>query len=152
MKTSLNKIVLFPGSFDPFTIGHQWVVERALTLADKVIIAIGVNENKKRTFTVEEVEALINKVYKNNDRVEVVAYKGLTIDVVREIGANAIVRGVRSTIDFEYEKAIADTNRELSGIETILLFTHPALSHISSSMVRELMHFGRDISDYLPKP
>lgn len=152
MKTSLNKIVLFPGSFDPFTIGHQWVVERALTLADKVIIAIGVNENKKRTFTIEEVEALINKVYQNNDRVEVVAYKGLTIDVVKEVGANAIVRGVRSTIDFEYEKAIADTNRELSGIETILLFTHPALSHISSSMVRELMHFGRDISDYLPKP
>lgn len=152
MKTSHNKTLLFPGSFDPFTIGHQWIVDLALTFADKVIIAIGINENKKRTFSVEETEASLKTLYQYSDRVEVITYTGLTIDVVKEVGANAIVRGVRSTIDFEYEKAIADTNRELSGVETILLFTHPTLSHISSSMVRELLHFGRDISGYLPKP
>ncbi|MBP3353225.1 MAG: pantetheine-phosphate adenylyltransferase [Bacteroidales bacterium] len=152
MKTSHNKTLLFPGSFDPFTIGHQWIVDRALTFADKVIIAIGINENKKRTFSVEETEASLKTLYQDSDRVEVITYTGLTIDVVKEVGANAIVRGVRSTIDFEYEKAIADTNRELSGVETILLFTHPTLSHISSSMVRELLHFGRDISGYLPRP
>ena len=149
MKNSL-KTLLFPGSFDPFTIGHQWVVDKALTIADRVVIAIGVNENKKRTFAIEEVEATIKKLYAQNSQVEVVSYSGLTIDVVKEVGADAIVRGVRSVIDFEYEKNIADINRELSGVETILLFTHPTLSHISSSMVRELNHFGHDVSKYIP--
>lgn len=149
MKNS-HKTLLFPGSFDPFTIGHKWVVDKALTIADKVVVAIGVNENKKRTFAIEEVEAAIKRVYAENPQVEVVTYSGLTIDIAKEVGAYAIVRGVRSTIDFEYEKNIADINRELSGIETILLFTHPTLSHISSSMVRELNHFGHDVSKYIP--
>lgn len=145
-----HKTLLFPGSFDPFTIGHKWVVDKALTIADRVVIAIGINENKTRTFAIEEVEKMIQRVYAQNPQVEVVTYKGLTIDIAKEVGADAIVRGVRSTIDFEYEKSIADTNRELSGIETILLFTHPTLSHISSSMVRELNHFGHNISKYIP--
>lgn len=145
-----HKTLLFPGSFDPFTIGHKWVVDKALTIADRVVIAIGINENKTRTFAIEEVEKTIQRVYAQNPQVEVVTYKGLTIDIAKEVGADAIVRGVRSTIDFEYEKSIADTNRELSGIETILLFTHPTLSHISSSMVRELNHFGHNISKYIP--
>ena len=149
MKNS-HKTLLFPGSFDPFTIGHKWVVDKALTLADRVVIAIGVNEHKKRTFAIGEVEAMIKNVYAQNPQVEVVTYQGLTIEVAKEVGADAIVRGVRSTIDFEYEKNIADTNRELSGIETILLFTHPTLSHVSSSMVRELKHFGYDIKRYIP--
>ena len=149
MKNS-HKTLLFPGSFDPFTIGHKWVVDKALIIADRVIIAIGVNKNKKRTFTIEEVEAAIKNVYAENPQVEVVVYSGLTIDLVKEVGADAIVRGVRSTIDFEYEKNIADINRELSGVETILLFTHSTLSHISSSMVRELNHFGHDVSKYIP--
>ncbi len=149
MKNS-HKTLLFPGSFDPFTIGHKWIVDKALEIADKVVVAIGVNENKKRTFAVEDVAEKIKKTYAQNPRVEVVTYKGLTIDIAKEVGAAAIVRGVRSTIDFEYEKNIADINRELSGIETILLFTHPALSHVSSSMVRELNHFGYDISKYIP--
>ena len=93
---------------------------------------------------------MIKNAYAQNPQVEVVTYQGLTIDVAKEVGADAIVRGVRSTIDFEYEKNIADTNRELSGIETILLFTHPTLSHVSSSMVRELKHFGYDIKRYIP--
>ena len=149
MKNS-HKTLLFPGSFDPFTIGHKWVVDRALTIADRVVIAIGVNENKRRTFSVEEVLEMIKKVYSQNSQVEVITYSGLTIDIVKEVGADAIVRGVRSTIDFEYEKNIADTNRELSGVETILLFTHPTLSHVSSSMVRELKHFGHDVAKYIP--
>ena len=149
MKNS-HKTLLFPGSFDPFTIGHKWVVDKALEIADKVVIAIGINENKRRTFAVEDVAEKIKKAYAQDLRVEVITYKGLTIDMAKEVGAAAIVRGVRSTIDFEYEKNIADINRELSGIETILLFTHPTLSHVSSSMVRELNHFGYDISKYIP--
>ena len=149
MKSS-HKTLLFPGSFDQFTVGHKWVVDKALSIADRVVIAIGVNENKKRTFAVEEVEETIKNIYAQNLQVEVVTYSGLTIDLVKEVGADAIVRGVRSTIDFEYEKNIADTNRELSGVETILLFTHPTLSHISSSMVRELKHFGHDVAKYIP--
>lgn len=147
---NFHKTLLFPGSFDPFTIGHKWVVDKALTIADRVVIAIGVNENKRRTFAIDEVETMIKNAYAQNPQVEVVTYQGLTIDVAKEVGADAIVRGVRSTIDFEYEKNIADTNRELSGIETILLFTHPTLSHVSSSMVRELKHFGQDIKRYIP--
>jgi pantetheine-phosphate adenylyltransferase len=149
MKNS-HKTLLFPGSFDPFTIGHKWVVDKALTIADRVVIAIGVNENKKRTFAVEEVEETIKNIYAQNPQVEVVTYTGLTIDLVKKVDADAIVRGIRSTIDFEYEKNIADTNRELSGVETILLFTHPTLSHVSSSMVRELKHFGHDVAKYIP--
>lgn len=149
MKNS-HKTLLFPGSFDPFTIGHKWVVDKALAIADRVVIAIGVNENKKRTFAIDDVAATIKNIYAQNLQVEVVTYSGLTIDIVKEVGADAIVRGVRSTIDFEYEKNIADINRELSGVETILLFTHPTLSHISSSMVRELNHFGHDVSKYIP--
>ncbi|MBQ3576918.1 MAG: pantetheine-phosphate adenylyltransferase [Coprobacter sp.] len=149
MKNS-HKTLLFPGSFDPFTIGHKWVVDKALEIADKVVIAIGINENKRRTFAVEDVAEKIKKAYAQDLRVEVITYKGLTIDIAKEVEATAIVRGVRSTIDFEYEKNIADINRELSGIETILLFTHPTLSHVSSSMVRELNHFGYDISKYIP--
>ncbi|MBQ3556155.1 MAG: pantetheine-phosphate adenylyltransferase [Bacteroidales bacterium] len=149
MKNS-HKTLLFPGSFDPFTIGHKWVVDKALEIADKVVIAIGINENKRRTFAVEDVAEKIKKAYAQDLRVEVITYKGLTIDIAKEVEATAIVRGVRSTIDFEYEKNIADINRELSGIETILLFTHPTLSHVSSSVVRELNHFGYDISKYIP--
>ena len=149
MKNS-HKTLLFPGSFDPFTIGHKWVVDKALTIADRIVIAIGVNENKKRTFAVEEVEETIKNIYAQNPQVEVVTYTGLTIDLVKKVDADAIVRGIRSTIDFEYEKNIADTNRELSGVETILLFTHPTLSHVSSSMVRELKHFGHDVAKYIP--
>ena len=149
MKNS-HKTLLFPGSFDPFTIGHKWVVDKALTIADRVVIAIGVNENKKRTFAVEEVEETIKNIYAQNPQVEVVTYTGLTIDLVKKVDADAIVRGIRSTIDFEYEKNIPDTNRELSGVETILLFTHPTLSHVSSSMVRELKHFGHDVAKYIP--
>lgn len=146
------KTALFPGSFDPFTRGHQSIVDRTVaSIADRVVIAIGVNYNKKNMYTLEERIAAIKQVYKDNPNVEVVSYQGLTTDFAQQIGADFIVRGVRSVKDFEFERDIAEVNRRLSGIETILLFTEPDLSHISSSIVRELKSYNKDISDYLPK-
>lgn len=146
------KTALFPGSFDPFTRGHQSIVDRTVaSIADRVVIAIGVNYNKNNMYTLEERIAAIKQVYKDNPNVEVVSYQGLTTDFAQQIGADFIVRGVRSVKDFEFERDIAEVNRRLSGIETILLFTEPDLSHISSSIVRELKNYNKDISDYLPK-
>lgn len=146
------KTALFPGSFDPFTRGHQSIVDRTVaSIADRVVIAIGVNYNKKNMYTLEERIAAIKQVYKDNPNVEVVSYQGLTTDFAQQIGADFIVRGVRSVKDFEFERDIAEVNRRLSGIETILLFTEPDLSHISSTIVRELKSYNKDISDYLPK-
>ncbi len=146
------KTALFPGSFDPFTRGHQSIVDRTVaSIADRVVIAIGVNYNKKNMYTLEERIAAIKQVYKDNPNVEVVSYQGLTTDFAQQIDADFIVRGVRSVKDFEFERDIAEVNRCLSGIETILLFTEPDLSHISSSIVRELKSYNKDISDYLPK-
>lgn len=146
------KTALFPGSFDPFTRGHQSIVDRTVaSIADRVVIAIGVNYNKKNMYTLEERIAAIKQVYNDNPNVEVVSYQGLTTDFAQQIGADFIVRGVRSVKDFEFERDIAEVNRRLSGIETILLFTEPDLSHISSSIVRELKSYNKDISDYLPK-
>lgn len=146
------KIALFPGSFSPFTIGHKSIVDRTLaSVADKVIIAIGVNYNKKYEQSIEERVADIKKIYADNICVEVMAYEGLTVDFAEKINANFIVRGVRSIKDFEYERDIAEVNRRLTGIETILLFTEPEYSHISSSIVRELQSYNKDTSEYLPK-
>lgn len=146
------KIALFPGSFSPFTIGHKSIVDRTLaSIADKVIIAIGVNYNKKYEQSIEERIADIKKIYADNICVEVMAYEGLTVDFAEKINANFIVRGVRSIKDFEYERDIAEVNRRLTGIETILLFTEPEYSHISSSIVRELQSYNKDTSEYLPK-
>ena len=144
--------ILFPGSFDPFTIGHQSLVERALSIGDKVIIAIGINENKKCCFSLEERINTIKSLYEGDSRVEVVAYNNLTTDFAKECNASYILRGIRSIIDFEYEKNIADVNRSISGIETIFLLSKPEYAHISSSVVRELLHFGKDVSNFLPSP
>lgn len=118
---------------------------------DRVVIAIGVNDSKKYCFTLEEREASIKRLFDGNPAVEVVIYNGLTVDAARDAGAGIIVRGVRSVADFEYEKGIADINKRLTGIETVILFTDPDLSHISSSVVRELVRFGKDISGFLPQ-
>lgn len=145
------KIALFPGSFDPFTLGHKSIVDRTLaTIADRVTIAIGVNYNKRYAQTIEERIAEIKRVYANDDRVEVVAYEGLTTDFAQTIGASFIVRGIRSIKDFEYERDIAELNRRLTGIETVLLITETGLSHISSTVVRELQSYGKDVSEFLP--
>ena len=146
-----RRIALFPGTFDPFTLGHQSLVKRVLTCADAVVIAIGINEKKQTYYTLEQRVSAIRALYAEEPRVKVITYSGLTVDVAQQEQASFILRGVRSVIDFEYEKAIADVNLQLSGIETLLLFTEPAYAHISSSVVRELLHFGKDVSAFLPK-
>lgn len=145
------KIALFPGTFDPFTIGHYSIVERALTFMDEVIIGIGINEAKNTHFTVEKRIKQISDFYKDEPRIKVLAYDKLTVDFALEVDAKFIIRGIRTVKDFEYEESIADINRKLAGIETILLFTEPELSCISSTLVRELLSYGKDISQFLPK-
>lgn len=142
---------IFPGTFDPFTIGHESIVRRALTFVDEVIIAIGINEQKHSLFPIEKREQMIRDYYKDEPRVKVMSYSNLTVDFAREVGANLIIRGIRTVKDFEYEETIADINRKLTGIETIFLFTEPDLASISSTIVRELMKYGKDITQFLPK-
>ncbi|MBR6538726.1 MAG: pantetheine-phosphate adenylyltransferase [Bacteroides sp.] len=146
----MNKAI-FPGTFDPFTIGHESIVRRALTFIDEVIIAIGINEQKHSLFPIEKREQMIRDYYKDEPRVKVMSYSNLTADFAHEVGANIIIRGIRTVKDFEYEETIADINRKLTGIETIFLFTEPELTSISSSIVRELMKYGKDITQFLPK-
>ena len=145
------KIGIFVGSFDPFTIGHDSIVCRALPLFDKVVIGVGVNERKKYMFSAEERTERIARLYANEPKIEVKAYSDLTIDFAQREGAEYIIKGVRSVKDFEYEREQADINRRLSRIETILFYAEPQLESISSSVVRELKNFGRDITDFLPK-
>ena len=145
------KIGIFVGSFDPFTIGHDAIVRRALPLFDKVVIGVGINERKKCMLSTEERTERIARLYADEPKIEVKAYGDLTIDFARREGAEYIIKGVRSVKDFEYEREQADVNRLLTGVETIFFYAEPQLSSISSSMVRELQHFGRDISEFLPK-
>ena len=145
------KKAIFPGSFDPFTLGHHSIVKRALTFMDEIIIGIGINEGKQCLMSVEKRVESICKLYAAEPRVKVMAYSGLTVDFASEQGATFIVRGIRTVKDFEYEEGIADVNRRLSGIETVFLFTEPELTSVSSSIVRELLHYGKDVSAFLPE-
>lgn len=144
------RTAVFPGTYDPFTIGHDALVRRALNLVDELYIAIGINTEKRTMQTLEERMQRIATLYKDEPRIHVVSYEGLTTDFAQSIGAQFILRGVRNTIDFEYERNIADVNKMLTGIDTLLLISEPEYAAISSSMVRELAHFGKDISKYLP--
>lgn len=141
---------IFPGSFDPFTIGHYDIVMRGLTLFDQIVIGIGSNALKQNLFPIDQRLADIQQCFAGNPRVRVCIYKGLTVDFAAEHQAKFILRGVRSTIDFEYERNIAEANKQLSGIETVLLYTRPEYAHISATLVRDLYHHGRDISAFLP--
>ncbi len=145
------KKAIFPGTFDPFTIGHYSVVQRALTFMDEVIVGIGVNDSKRTWFPTEKRVAMISKLYACEPRIKVKAYTGLTIDFAKEEQAGFIIRGIRTVRDFEYEETIADINRKLSGIETILLFTEPELTSVSSTIVRELLQYGKDVTPFLPE-
>lgn len=147
----MNRICLFPGSFDPFTKGHKSIVERALRcIADEVVVAIGNNGEKKCTESVEERIENIRGIFSDEKRVRVDAYDGLTADYAKEIHADFIVRGVRNIKDFEYERDIAEVNRRISGIETVLLYTDPEYASISSSIVRELQSYNKDVTEFLP--
>ena len=144
------KRALFPGSFDPFTVGHLDIVERGVKIFDEIVIVIGKNSEKNYMFSLEQRLAFINTCFEHNTRISVAAYDGLTIDFCREIEAEFILRGVRNNGDFEFEKAIARTNRHLSDIETVFLLTSAETSYISSSIVRELIRNNGDYSTFIP--
>ncbi len=147
----MERIAIFPGSFDPFTIGHDSVVRRALPLFDKIVIAVGINVAKKTLFPVEKRLSDIREVYADEPKIDVQSYETLTIDFAKKVGAKFILRGLRSVRDFEYERDIAEMNSRISGIETVLLFTEHQYACVSSSAVRELIAYGKDVSGYLPK-
>lgn len=141
---------MFPGSFDPFTIGHADIVKRGLDLFDKIVIAVGVNANKHHHFTAEERVQAIRKLYDGDLRIEVTNYDDLTVDLAQRVGVKFILRGIRSVKDFEYERDIASINKRLADVETVFLFSDPAHADISSGVVRELMAYGKDVSAFLP--
>lgn len=146
------KTAIFPGSFDPFTRGHADIVEQALQLFDRVVIAIGDNVGKRSLLNLKNRLRLIRHLYEHNPRVECVAYSTLTGDIAREMGAEAIIRGVRNTIDFEYERTMAQTNKRLfPELTTVILLTPPHLNDVSSSTVRELLQFGQDVTEFMPE-
>lgn len=147
----MEKVALFPGSFDPFTKGHENIIERALPLFDRVIIAIGKNSSKGGFFSLEKRLAMIEHLYKNEAKVTVDQFDGLTVDYCKKSGANYILRGLRTASDFEYERTIAQTNRKMSpDIETVFLLTTPELTPINSTIVREIIRHGGDYSLFLP--
>lgn len=146
----MEKIAVFPGSFDPFTVGHKAILDMALPLFDKIIVAVGVNSSKKYFFnTPKRVRAIAN-LYAGNPKITVETYDSLTVDFCKKRNATVILRGLRNTTDFEYEKTMAQTNQALSGIETIFLMTPSEYEHVSSSIVRELLAYGADASKFLP--
>jgi pantetheine-phosphate adenylyltransferase len=144
------KTAVFPGSFDPITLGHYDIIKRGISLFDKVIVAIGVNAEKKYMFTLEERLHFIRESFKDEPKVEVITYEGLTIDLCKKVGAKFILRGLRNPADFEFEKAIAHTNRQLSRIETVFLLTAAKTSYISSSIVRDVLRNGGDYTILVP--
>jgi len=142
---------LFPGTFDPITLGHTDVINRGLDLFDRLVIGIGVNSSKTPMFALEERMAWIQEIYKDDPRVEVASYSGLTIDFCKKLGARFILRGIRSVGDLEYERAIGDVNRTIApGIETVFLTTVPQYSSIASTLVRDIYKYGGDVSPFLP--
>jgi pantetheine-phosphate adenylyltransferase len=146
------KTGIFVGSFNPFTIGHDSIVRRALPLFDRLVIGVvGDNVHKPDMPSAEERMQVIRDLYADDARIEVKPYNGLAMDFAKAENAKFIVKGVRTVSDFEYEQWQADFNRKLGGVETILLYTEPELASVSSSAVRELQHFGVDVSNYLPK-
>ncbi len=145
------KRAIFPGSFDPITNGHYDIIKRGVKLFDEVIVAIGINADKKYMFTLEERQRFIEEAFKDQPKVKVTTYSGLTVDYCREIGAKFILRGLRNPADFEFEKAIAHTNRRLSKIETVFLLTAAKTSYISSSIVRDVIRNNGDYTVLVPE-
>lgn len=145
------KKAIFPGSFDPITNGHSDIIKRGVSLFDEVIVAIGVNAEKKYMFSLEDRKRFIEETFKNEPKVKVITYSGLTIDLCKKEKAEFILRGLRNPADFEFEKAIAHTNRVMSKIETVFLLTAARTSFISSSIVRDVLRNGGDISQLVPE-
>ncbi len=147
----MNRICLFPGTFDPVTLGHTDIIDRALPLFDKLYIGIGRNTNKQPMFSEKQRLDWLKEIYKNIDKVEAIVYDGLTVDCCKLVGANFILRGIRYVNDFEYEKAIADMNRSIAvNIETIFLTCLPQYTSVASTLVRDVLKNGGDVSKFLP--
>ncbi len=144
------KRALFPGSFDPITLGHYDIIKRGVKLFDEVIVAIGINSDKKYMFSLEERKQFIEDAFKDEPKVKVLTYEGLTVDFCKEISVKYILRGLRNPADFEFEKAIAHTNRKLSNIETVFLLTSVKTSFISSSIVREVIRYNGNYGILVP--
>lgn len=144
------KTVLFAGSFDPFTLGHKSIADRGLEIFDRLVIGVGVNPAKQGWLPVEERLARIRRVYASDPRVEVISFTGLTVEAARSCGARFLLRGVRSVVDFEFERQLADINRNISGLESVLIYALPEYASLSSSAVRELASYGVDIAPYIP--
>ncbi|MBC5841091.1 pantetheine-phosphate adenylyltransferase [Flavobacterium sp. F-380] len=142
---------IFPGSFDPITLGHEDIIKRGISLFDEIVIAIGINADKKYMFPLKERKRFIEETFKNEPKVTVITYEGLTIDLCKKIDADFILRGLRNPADFEFEKAIAHTNRHLSQIETVFLLTAARTSYISSSIVRDVLRNGGEYEKLVPK-
>ena len=148
----MEKIALFPGSFDPITLGHVSVIRRALPLFDKIVIAIGLNSDKKTMFPLEKRRAWIENVFQNEPAIEVQTYEGLTVDFCKMVGAGFILRGLRTSADFEFERSIGQINRKLyPRIDTVFILTEPEYTSISSSVVRDVYRHGGDISSMVPR-
>lgn len=144
------KRALFPGSFDPLTLGHYDIIKRGVTLFDEVVVAIGVNADKKYMFSIEERQRFIEEAFADEPKIKVATYKGLTVDFCKEIGAEFILRGLRNPADFEFEKAIAHTNRDLAPIETVFLLTSASTSYIASNIVRDVIRNNGDYTKLVP--
>ncbi len=144
------KKAIFPGSFDPITLGHEDIIKRALPLFDEIVIAIGINAEKKYMYSLEERKRFIEETFLDEPKVSVITYQGLTIELCKNLEADFILRGLRNPADFEFEKAIAHTNRELSQIETVFLLTAASTSYISSSIVRDVLRNGGDFKKLVP--
>jgi len=148
----MKKIAVFPGSFDPFTKGHENIISRSLDLFDKIVIAIGSHSQKRNLFPLNKRLAMISDLYENEPRVEVDYYDGLTIDYCEKIGAGYLLRGLRTSADFEYERAIAQVNRKMNNkVETVFLLTVPELTPVNSTIVREILRHDGDVTQFLPE-
>lgn len=148
----MERICLFPGTFDPFTLGHKDIIDRALPLFDKLVVGIGVNSSKQPMFPDQQREQWIKDIYKGNEKVDVIVYEGLTVKCCEQIGAKYILRGIRYVNDFEYEKAIADMNRSLNqNVETIFLTCLPQYTSVASTLVRDVLRNGGDVMAFLPE-
>ena len=147
----MQKIAIFPGSFDPFTIGHESIVKRALPMFDKIVIMIGYNANKKSFYSIEKRLKWINQVFQNEEKVEVQKYDGLTVDFCKKVDAKYILRGIRTSSDFEYERAIAQVNKKMHPeIEAVFLLTLPEHTPVMATIVRDIVYHGGDASMFLP--
>ncbi|MBI9062260.1 MAG: pantetheine-phosphate adenylyltransferase [Marinilabiliaceae bacterium] len=147
----MDKLAIFPGSFDPFTVGHEDVVKRGLSLFESIVIAVGYNANKRDYFPLDDRMQWIRDVFANDPRIRVEKYEGLTVDFAKEIGASHILRGIRTSADFEYERAIAQVNKAMSNIDSVFLLTTPEHTPVNSTIIRDILKHGGDASMFLPE-